>query len=95
MLLKNKGSNQSELVLENGSQILFSYETPVAVSTVDGLFVTDQWYSSTTTKHINKWCEGITRTIVPQANILPIALCQGDGIKNLINEDFSQIPNGE
>ena len=53
MLLKNQGPNQSELILENGSHILFSYETPVAVSTVDGLFVTSQWYSSTTTKHIN------------------------------------------
>ena len=83
MLLKNQGPNQSELILENGSHILFSYETPVAVSTVDGLFVTDQWYSSTTTKHINKWCEGITRTTVPQANILSIAL-QQDDIKNLI-----------
>ena len=83
MLLKNQGSNQSELILDNGSHILFSYETPVAVSTVDGLFVTDQWYSSTTTKHINKWCEGITRTTVPQANILSIAL-QQDDIKNLI-----------
>ena len=82
MLLKNKGSNQSELVLENGSHIFFSYETPVAVSTVDGLFVTDQHYSSTTTKHINKWCEGITRTTVPQANIMAIALRQDD-IKNL------------
>ena len=86
MLLKNKGSNQSELVLENGSHIFFSYETPVAVSTVDGLFVTDQHYSSTTTKHINKWCEGITRTTVPQANILSIALGQGDGKPNLIGE---------
>ena len=94
MLLKNQGSNQSELILENGSHIFFSYETPVAVSTVDGLFVTDQWYSSTTTKHINKWCEGITRTIVPHENIMAIALRQDD-IKNLINEDFSQVPDGE
>ena len=86
MLLKNQGPNQSELILENGSHILFSYETPVAVSTVDGLFVTDQHYSSTTTKHINKWCEGITRTTVPQANILSIALGQGDGKPNLIGE---------
>ena len=86
MLLKNQGPNQSELILENGSHILFSYETPVAVSTVDGLFVTDQHYSSTTSKHINKWCEGITRTTVPQANILSIALGQGDGKPNLIGE---------
>ena len=85
MLLKNQGPNQSELILENGTHILFSYETPVAVSTVDGLFVTDQHYSSTTTKHINKWCEGITRTTVPQANIMAIALRQDD-IKNLIGE---------
>ena len=85
MLLKNQGPNQSELILENGSHILFSYETPVAVSTVDGLFVTSQWYSSTTTKHINKWCEGISGVQkVPQENILAIALRQGDGEVNKI-----------
>ncbi len=60
MKVKNVGSNMTELQLNNGTSVLFSYETPVAAGTVDGWFKTEQWYSTTTTKHINKWLEGIT-----------------------------------
>ena len=70
MRLKQIGSNQTEIIFNDGTHVLFSYETPVAVSTVDGIFVTEQKYSNTTTKHINKWCNGISlRTTVPQDNI--------------------------
>jgi len=52
--LKQIGSNQT--VLELGkTQVFFSYETPIAAC-VDGHFYrTKEKYSSTTTKHINKW----------------------------------------
>ena len=70
MRLKQIGSNQTEVIFNDGTQVLFSYETPVAVSTVDGMFVTEQKYSNTTTKHINKWCHGISlRNTVPQTTI--------------------------
>ena len=69
MRLRQIGSNQTELIFNDGTQVLFSYETPVAVSTINGMFVTEQKYSNTTTKHINKWCAGINRTTVPQDNI--------------------------
>ncbi len=37
-------------------EILFSYETPVAVRYSDASFlVSSNWFSKTTTAHINKW----------------------------------------
>ena len=67
MKLKQIGSNQTEVVFKDGTYVLFSYETPVAVSTAEGMFVTEQKYSNTTTKHINKWCNGISlRHTIPQ-----------------------------
>ena len=55
MKLKQLGSNQTELVLNDGTQVLFSYETPVACW-IDGQFYrTDKKWSQTTSRHINKW----------------------------------------
>ena len=61
MKVKPIGSNQTEVIMNNGNHVLFSYETPVAVSTIDGIFVTEEKYSNTTTRHINKWCAGINQ----------------------------------
>lgn len=69
MKVKQIGSNQTEVIFNDGTHVLFSYETPVAVSTVDGMFVTEQKYSNTTTRHINKWCAGTLSMLVPQDNI--------------------------
>lgn len=57
MKLKPIASNMTELHLNNGTIVLFSYETPVAATTSEGsgLKVTKTKYSNTTTKHINKW----------------------------------------
>ena len=55
MKVKPIGSNQTEVIMNNGNHVLFSYETPVAVSTVNGMYVTETKYSNTTTRHINKW----------------------------------------
>jgi hypothetical protein len=68
MKVKNVGSNMTELVLGD-VVVLFSYETPVAASTESGYIKTDEKYSSTTTKHVNKWLEGVNAKIVPQATI--------------------------
>ena len=55
MKIKQVGSNQTELVLNDGTQVLFSYETPVACW-IDGQFYrTDKKWSQTTSRHINKW----------------------------------------
>jgi hypothetical protein len=55
MKLKQLGSNQTELVLNDGTQVLFSYETPVACLKDAVLFRTDKKWSQTTSRHINKW----------------------------------------
>ncbi len=62
MKLKKIGNNETELTLNDGSQILFSYETPVCVRTEamhcgqmqTRVCVTAEKYSRTTTGHINK-----------------------------------------
>jgi len=56
MILRQIGSNQTELSLNNGNSIFFSYETPVAgYDAVDGFFKTETYYSKTTSRHINQY----------------------------------------
>ena len=69
MKLYQKGSNQIELDL-GFAHVFFSYETPVAARLTDGTLVrTDQWYSATTSKHINKWLNGCDALTVSQYRI--------------------------
>ena len=79
MKLKSLGANQTELILNDGSQILFSYETPVCVRTEamhygqmqTRVCVTTEKYSRTTSKHINKWVANHfdVKMNVPQSEI--------------------------
>lgn len=58
-------SNMTQLTLSDGTQVLFSYATPVA-SWKDGAFYkTDKKWSNTTTRHVNKWTH--LATIKPQS----------------------------
>lgn len=60
MKLTIVGSNMSVLTLHDGTQVLFSYRTPVAASLPNnGYIVTTDKYSKTTSRHINKWLDGI------------------------------------
>ena len=60
--------NMTELTFSDKS-VLFSYKPPVAGWDHVGPFRTDQQYSKTTTKHINKYLgHGIGR-VVPQSYI--------------------------
>ncbi len=69
MKLKQIGSNMTELDMGD-AQVFFSYETPVAARTDTGALVrTSTKYSVTTTKHINKWLDGMPAAEVPQAVI--------------------------
>ena len=69
MKVKQIGSNQTEIIMNNGNHVLFSYETPVAVSTVNGMYVTETKYSNTTTRHINKRCACIDRNMLSQTEL--------------------------
>ena len=69
MNIRQIASNMTELNL-NGLSVLFSYQTPVAGWDDNGAFRTTEWYSQTTTRHINKYLGGkaVGRT-VPQSHI--------------------------
>ncbi len=56
MKLQSFAANRTLLSFDDGTEIFFSYETPVAgYSNKLGYVRTNQWYSSTTTRHINKY----------------------------------------
>ena len=57
MILNPVGSNMNEVEI-NGQRVLFSYKTPVAGWDEQGAFRTEDWFSMTTTKHINKYLGG-------------------------------------
>ena len=67
MQLKRLGSNQTQVSLNNGTKVFFSYDTPVAAQLPDYEYVrTATKWSVTTSKHINKWLEGVIATEVSQ-----------------------------
>ena len=67
MQLKRIAANQTEIVLNNGTTVFFSYDTPVAAQLPDYEYVrTSTKWSVTTSKHINKWLEGVNATEVSQ-----------------------------
>lgn len=56
MNLRPLGSNKTEVEFADGTTVFFSYETPVALQTADGdYFRTTDFWSVTTSKHINQW----------------------------------------
>ena len=66
MQLKPIASNMTELVT-GGCTVLFSYETPVAAYTpTQGYIRTSKKWSVTTSRHINKWLDGLTAEERPQ-----------------------------
>lgn len=72
MKLNPIANNMNEIILGDGSRILFSYQTPVAhYKPSEFLYRTDKKWSNTTTRHINKWdiakWSDIPYTTKPQA----------------------------
>ena len=66
MELRNLGSNQAQISF-GGTVVLFSYNTPVACSIVGkGWYRTDKRWSVTTSKHINRWLDGVKAEEKPQ-----------------------------
>jgi len=55
MNLKPLASNKTELTLGDGTQVLFSYQTPVACWINGEYFKTSKKWSNTTSRHINSW----------------------------------------
>ena len=80
MILKQIGSNQTELTLNNGNSIFFSYETPVAGYNDEiGFFRTSTYYSKTTSRHINQYFKHVDENDI---NVVP-----DEYIVALVNHD--------
>ena len=56
MKLNHLASNKNEITLSDGTQVLFSYATPVACWKEGKFYKTNQNWSKTTSRHINSWC---------------------------------------
>ena len=79
-ILRQLGSNQTELSLNNGNSIFFSYETPVAgFDSEDGFFKTETYYSKTTSRHINQYFKHVDAG--------DISIVPDEYIVNLVNYD--------
>ena len=67
MKIRQVASNQTELHLDDGAVVLFSYETPVAALIPGRGYVRSSTkYSVTTSKHVNQWLDGIKAAEVDQ-----------------------------
>ena len=70
MKLTPIAANRNVISYNDGTEVFFSYSTPVAgYSTELGYVRTKEWYSSTTTRHINKYLGDIEAIKVPQQTI--------------------------
>ena len=67
MQLTPIAANQTQLNLNDGTEVFFSYKTPVAAKlpNYDYIRTATKW-STTTTRHINKWLDGVTAETVDQ-----------------------------
>ena len=78
MKLSRIGANQTCINHNNGTEVFFSYDTPVAVKLPNYEYLkTNIKYSVTTTKHINKWLNGVNAVEVSQNVINNLA--EGNG----------------
>ena len=67
MKLTPIAANRTQLNLIDGTEVFFSYKTPVAarLSTYRYIRTATNW-SRTTSRHINKWLEGVSAETVDQ-----------------------------
>lgn len=64
-MIRKFGSKQlKEITKPDNKKVLVSYETPVAVRVDDSLFVTNHWFSNTTSKHINLYIRDMPSHVV-------------------------------
>jgi hypothetical protein len=62
------GPNQTEVRIGDKT-LFFSYQTLVALNNGYKFFRTNERYSVTTSKHINRWLDGANAESIPQADL--------------------------
>ena len=81
MILRQLGSNQTEISFNNGTTIFFSYETPVAGhDLIKGYFRTSTYYSRTTSKHINNYLKHADSYVSTVTDDYIVGLCHPEGL---------------
>ena len=71
MKLTPIAANQNEVTINDGTQIFFSYRTPVAAYLPEKGYVrTEKFWSVTTSRHINKWLGGVNNVSEISQDIL-------------------------
>mgnify|MGYP001570317725 CR=1 FL=1 len=73
MKLERLGANSSIISMNDGTTVLFSYETPVAAYKNGEYLKSVKFHSRTTNQHIAQWLNGQEARVVPQAEIDRIA----------------------
>ena len=69
MKLERLGESKTLLTLSSGSEIFYSYNTPVAAKVSGDLFRTKEYYSRTTLNHITQYLNGRNAEEVEQSFI--------------------------
>ena len=73
MKMRRLAANQTEVSFVGGPIVFFSYDTPVASQLPSGRYVrTSEYYSPTTTRHINGWLRGITNVEVVDQDFIDL-----------------------
>ena len=89
MILRQLGSNQTEISFNNGTTLFFSYETPVAGhDLVKGYFKTGTYYSRTTSKHINNYLKHADSYVSTVTDDYIVSLCHPEGLGAQYNKDM-------
>ena len=71
MKLTPIAANQNEVSFNNGTQVFFSYKTPVAAYLPEKGYVrTEKFWSVTTSRHINKWLKNVTNVETIDQSVL-------------------------
>ena len=89
MKLTSFATNRTLLTFADGTELFFSYATPVAgySKSLHGYFRTSNWYSSTTTRHINRYLNEYADVPCPEHNVHHV---EQSAITNLVK---TQIPS--
>ena len=93
MKLTSFATNRTLLTFADGTEVFFSYSTPVAGYKPNiGYVKTNQWYSSTTTRHINRYFNDVwlNSNIIGFDPETDVSTVDQSVINNLIGE---YIPN--
>ena len=69
MKLEKIGVSKTLLTLSSGSEVFYSYNTPVAAQVAGDFYKTKEYYSKTTCKHISQYLNGRDAEEVEQSFI--------------------------